>query len=120
VLAGHDRDSLGLLVFPDLDACRALCGSGASGLAPGAVLADPRVRARFADLLGSLGRDSTGSSTRVERLILLEEPPSLDANEITDKGSLNARAILERRAALVDELFADTSAHTIRPILERT
>jgi len=120
VLAGHDRDSVGLLVFPDLDACRALCESGAAGLAPGAVLANPRVRERFADLLASLARGSTGSSTRIERLILLEEPPSLDANEITDKGSLNARAILERRAALVRDLFDDTTSQTIRPTLERT
>jgi len=120
VLAGHDRNSVGLLVFPDVEACRALCGSDAAGLAPGALFADSRVRARFADLLATLARESTGSSTRIERLILLEEPPSLDANEITDKGSLNARAILERRAALVNELFTDTSPQTILPTLERT
>jgi feruloyl-CoA synthase len=120
VLAGHDRDSVGLLVFPDLEACRALCGPEGAGLAPGTLLAHPRVRARFAELLASLARESTGSSTRIERLILLEEPPSLDASEITDKGSLNARAILERRAALVSELFNDTSTQTILPALERT
>jgi feruloyl-CoA synthase len=120
VLAGHDRNAVGLLVFPDFDVCRALCGSDGASLAPGTLLAHPRVRTRFAELLASLGRESTGSSTRIERLILLEEPPSLDASEITDKGSLNARAILERRAALVAELYSDTSPHAIVPALETT
>jgi len=49
--------------------------------------------------------ESTGSSNRVARIIVLEEPPSLDAGEMTDKGSINQRAVLARRAALVDELY---------------
>ena len=49
---------------------------------------------------------ATGSSRRVVRAILLDEPPSLDAGEVTDKGSLNQRKVLERRAALVEELYA--------------
>ncbi len=119
VLAGHDRDYVALLVFPDFDACRALCGSGADGLTPPDVLAHPGVRARFAELLASMAAASTGSSTRIERLVLLEEPPLLDANEITDKGSLNARAILERRAAIVHALFNGDSPRTIALNLER-
>ena len=49
---------------------------------------------------------ATGSATRPRRAIVLEQPPSLDAGEITDKGSLNQRAILDRRRLLVDDLFA--------------
>jgi feruloyl-CoA synthase len=49
---------------------------------------------------------ATGSSNRVARLLLLEEPPSLDRGEITDKGSINQRAVLSGRAALVEELYA--------------
>jgi feruloyl-CoA synthase len=120
VMAGHDRECVAMLVFPDIDACRALCGSAASALALPDVIAHPAVRARFGELLASLARTSTGSSTRVERLLLLEEPPSLDASEITDKGSLNARAILDRRANAVLELFDDGSSQPIALILEKT
>jgi len=48
-----------------------------------------------------------GSSMRIARCLLLAEPPSIDANEITDKGYLNQRAILTRRAALVERLYSD-------------
>ena len=51
---------------------------------------------------------STGSSNRIARALVLEEPPSLDAGEMTDKGSINQRAVLARRAALVDELYRST------------
>jgi feruloyl-CoA synthase len=51
---------------------------------------------------------STGSSNRITRALVLEEPPSLDAGEMTDKGSINQRAVLKRRAALVEELYLDS------------
>ena len=51
-----------------------------------------------------------GSSMRIARCLLLAEPPSIDANEITDKGYLNQRAVLTRRAALVERLYADPAA----------
>ena len=51
---------------------------------------------------------ATGSASRPRRAIVLDAPPSLDAGEVTDKGSLNQRAILERRRALVDDLYAVT------------
>jgi feruloyl-CoA synthase len=105
VIAGHDRDEVGVLIVPDEPACRALCP--ALGDAPlSAVLDHAAVRARFAALLAAVAREGTGSASRVARAILMAEPPSLDANEITDKGSLNQRAILARRAALVEELYA--------------
>jgi feruloyl-CoA synthase len=49
----------------------------------------------------------TGSSTRIARVMLMVEPPSIDGNELTDKGYINQRAGLERRAALVEKLYAD-------------
>jgi feruloyl-CoA synthase len=57
-------------------------------------------------LFDELARQSTGSSTYVKRVIVLDEPPSIDAREITDKGSLNQKAVLQRRVALVEELYA--------------
>jgi feruloyl-CoA synthase len=105
VFAGPDRDELVALVFPDIEACRKLAGLAAD--APAATILDEAgVRARFADLLGRLLAASPGSSTRVMRAILMAELPSLDKGEMTDKGSINQRAVLKNRSGLVDELYA--------------
>ncbi len=103
VLAGHDRDWLSVLIFPDLDACRALAPDVLQSELLSCAAVRDVVRGRLADLAGQ----ATGSSTRIARAILLTEPPSIDAGEITDKGSLNQRAVLDRRAAEVADLYAD-------------
>ncbi|MGA7963895.1 MAG: hypothetical protein WCA33_19550, partial [Candidatus Acidiferrales bacterium] len=77
------------------------------------------IRAHFQALLETCAANSTGSSTRVTRAIIVEEPPSLDAGEITDKGSLNQRAVLDRRAAIVAELYALESSPRIFKIKEK-
>jgi feruloyl-CoA synthase len=100
VIAGADRDEIGALIFPNLEACRKLAASA------GDVTGDARVRAELRARLSTFARTSTGSSNRVCRAILLGAPPSLDAGEMTDKGSINQRAVLERRADLVAELYA--------------
>jgi feruloyl-CoA synthase len=71
------------------------------------VLADPRVRAEFARLLAALAEPSRGTSSRIMRAVLLAEPPSLDIGEMTDKGSINQRAVLTHRAVLVEELYTE-------------
>ncbi len=106
VFAGPDRDDIVALVFPDVEACRKLAPEHAADAAPAAVLADIRVRMKFAELLKALAAASPGSSTRVTRAILMAEPASMDKGEMTDKGSINQRAVLKNRAALVDELYA--------------
>jgi feruloyl-CoA synthase len=106
VFAGPDRDDIVALVFPDLEACRKLAPEHAADAAAAAVFDDVRVRAKFAGLLQALAASSPGSSTRVMRAILMAEPPSMDKGEMTDKGSINQRAVLKNRAALVDELYA--------------
>ena len=55
-------------------------------------------------------RAASGSSTRIARALVLAEPPSIDANEITDKGYINQRAVLEHRAALVERLYSEPAA----------
>jgi feruloyl-CoA synthase len=105
VITGHDRDYAGALIFPNIAVCRDSAGLAADTSA-GDVLAHPRVLQKFQEALDALARESTGSSTFVARAIVLEEPPSLDAREVTDKGSLNQRAVIEHRAALVDDLYA--------------
>jgi feruloyl-CoA synthase len=112
VIAGADRDDLTALVFPDVEACRKLAGLAAD--APvAAVLADAKLREEFHTRLHTLAQGSTGSSTRICRMLLMAEPPSLDAGEATDKGSINQRAVLGRRAALVEELYAGTPSANV-------
>ncbi len=110
VVAGHDRDDVGLLIFADLRACCELFDADQSNLPAAEILEHDLVRARFLDLIKSFAEQSTGSSTRIARAVLVEEPPSLDAGEVTDKGSLNQRAVLERRAPLVEELYSSIEA----------
>ena len=105
VFAGPDRDEIVALVFPDIEACRKLAGLGTDA-APADILDRPAVRSQFSDLLEKLAALSPGSSMRVERAMLMAEPPSMDKGEMTDKGSINQRAVLKNRATLVDELYA--------------
>ena len=106
VIAGHDRSYLGALVVPNLEACAALCSGLSETPAPAEVLGHPAVRARFQVLLDEFAAIQTGSAATIARLSLLEDRPSLDAREVTDKGSLNQRAVLTNRAPLVDDLYA--------------
>jgi feruloyl-CoA synthase len=106
VLAGAERDEVAALIFPDLEACRATTPDLAADTPMPQLLGDPRVRAAFARKLDSFAAASTGTSGRITRAVLLAEPASLDIGEMTDKGSINQRAVLEHRSALVEELYA--------------
>ena len=99
-----NRDDVGLLLFPRLDDCRRLAHLPAHASAR-EVVAAPAVRAYFAALLDSLNRGATGGATTIARLRLMEVAPSLDLGEITDKGSINQRAVLTQRAGLVDAMY---------------
>jgi len=107
VLAGTDRDDVTALIFPDADACRKFVPELSPDAAPRALFADPRVVAEFARRLDTFAAAASGTSNRVCRAVLLAEPPSLDVGEMTDKGSINQRAVLAHRAAMVEDLYAD-------------
>ncbi len=109
VLTAPNRDDLGALVFPRLPECRRLAGLPEDAPAADA-LRHPQVRALFQRLCTQLHAQGTGSATRIARMHLLEEAPSIDAGEITDKNSINQRAVLTRRAALVDAMHAGQAA----------
>ncbi len=113
VLAGADRDEVTALIFPDLDACRTLAPDLAPDVAPAVLLADPRVRYEITGRLDQMARLCRGTSDRIVRGVLLAEPPSLDLGEMTDKGSINQRAVLAYRAALVEDLYADPSSPNV-------
>jgi feruloyl-CoA synthase len=112
-ITGENRMELGALLVPFYPALRALPGV-AVALEDAEVLAHPVVRAHLAELLSRHAATATGSASRVARAMLLEEPPSLDRGEVTDKGSLNQRALLRHRADLVAALYDDADPRVIR------
>jgi feruloyl-CoA synthase len=99
VIAGENRPFPAALIFPKVDAHRP------HRLVPLSGDNDARERIRAA-LVAHNGK-AGGSSNRVGRAIILDAPPSVDHNEITDKGYLNQRAVLASRSALVEKLYAD-------------
>ncbi len=107
VVTGHDRDYIGLLAWPNLPACREMAGLGEDA-SPADTVGHEKVRDHVASALTAYNADAGGSSNRVRRVILMTEPPSIDANEITDKGYINQRATLDRRADLVAALHAES------------
>jgi feruloyl-CoA synthase len=104
VITGLNRDDVGVLIFPRPDECRKLARLADDVPFP-EVLHHPAVRDFFQTLADRLWRDSTGSANRVARLHVLAEPPAIDKGELTDKGSINQRAVLTHRAALVEALY---------------
>ncbi|HEY4067915.1 MAG TPA: feruloyl-CoA synthase [Burkholderiaceae bacterium] len=114
VIAGMNRDEVGVLIFPRLDACRARAGFPADAK-PADVMASPALREFFQRLVDGLYASGTGSASRVARAIVLAVPPSIDRGEITDKGSINQRAVLQHRDAVVQALFDAPGENVILP-----
>jgi feruloyl-CoA synthase len=107
VICGHDREYVAALAWVNQAEARKLLAADED-----VALHDPRLRAHLAQALASLNQGA-GSAARVERLILLSQPPSLDAGEITDKGYINQRASLRHRADAVEQLFAAAPADDV-------
>ncbi len=105
VVAGMNRGEIGLLVFPRLEEVRARFGLGPA-LSAAELLATPAVRDFFQAMLDQLYAAATGGATRPARALLMVEPPHIDRGEVTDKGSINQRAVLAHRADLVERLYA--------------
>ena len=80
------------------------------------VLMHPKVLAHFQTVLNQLAENATGSANRVARLLLLPEPPSIDKGEVTDKGSINQRAVLKHRDLLVQDFHHGQVLHTLLPV----
>ncbi|MBN9516370.1 MAG: AMP-binding protein [Alphaproteobacteria bacterium] len=106
VVCGQDREYVGLLGFPNIAACRQLAADQEARLTTAELLAHPAVVGTLKAGLAKMNAEGGGSSMQVKRVLLMVEPPSVDGNEMTDKGYLNQRATLERRKALVDKLYA--------------
>ncbi|MGE0312791.1 MAG: feruloyl-CoA synthase [Lautropia sp.] len=104
VITGLDRNEIGALVFPRPDECRRIAGLAADASLD-AVLRSAPVRAFFEAVAARLLAEATGSASRVARMYLLSQPPAIDLGEVTDKGSINQRAVLKAREDLVEQMY---------------
>jgi feruloyl-CoA synthase len=107
VVCGHDRDAIGLFIFPRADQVH---GDNCSD---GAVI-DSILQATIEERLRAMAKTATGSGRRISRAMILAEPPSLKDGELTDKGSLNVRKIITRRARLLERLYDNEDPALIR------
>jgi feruloyl-CoA synthase len=106
VVCGEGRDQVGLLGFPNIAACRKVAGDEHVELSTDQLLKHPAVVETVKAGLARMNAECRGSSMQVRRVLLMVEPPSVDGNEMTDKGYINQRATRERRKTLVDRLYS--------------
>nr|WP_240722495.1 feruloyl-CoA synthase [Poseidonocella sp. HB161398] len=107
VICGHDRGEIGLFIFPRPD--RVQEGNSSDG-----AVIDGHLQAEIEAVMREMERRATGSAKKITRALLLAEPPSLKDGEITDKGSLNIRKIITRRARLLERLYDNEDPALIR------
>jgi feruloyl-CoA synthase len=114
VITGLNMKEVGALILPALIPARKALGlSDAASYAE--VASHPQLLAAMQQLINTLAHSATGSANRIARAVVLTEPPSIDKGEITDKGSINQRAVLKERDALVQALYADSAVGLLKP-----
>ena len=110
VVTGHDRDFVGLMAWPSLAGLKRICNEASAPTDTAGLAQAPEVIAYIRDAIAAHNARQTGTSTIIRRVLLVQQPPSIDANEITDKGYVNQRVVLEHRRDLVDLLYAEPQA----------
>jgi feruloyl-CoA synthase len=113
VITGLNLKEVGALLFPT-PALRVLSGLGADASLDQVAAAEP-VQRWLQTLLNTLAQTATGSASRIARAVLLTTPPDIDKGEVTDKGSINQRAVLKQREKLVDALHDGSLPFTVKP-----
>jgi feruloyl-CoA synthase len=106
IIAGHDRDQLAALVLLDEGRVRALCADAPKDASLAQLASHPKLVDALRAALVRSQAEGTGSANRITRLLVLTELPTIDRGELTDKGSINQRAVLETRRELVDRMYA--------------
>jgi feruloyl-CoA synthase len=104
-VAGLDKEYIAILAWPNMQAAREICAD-ANMTTPDEILRSKPLMDYVRERLARHNKGAGGSSGKVARIMLMTEPPSIDGHEITDKGYVNQRATLERRAKLVEALYA--------------
>lgn len=111
LVAGLDREYIGILGFPNVTACQACVGDHSLNVEE--LVHHPKVLETLAEGLRFHNETNPGSSTRIKRALLMTEPPSVDKGELTDKGYINQSTALSRRADLVEKLYADPPGNDV-------
>jgi feruloyl-CoA synthase len=106
VIAGLNRDGLGALLIPDARGCAAYLPHLPADLGAAQLAQLPELRAELQRRLDRFAVDHPGGSTSIARALVLDSPPALGNGELTDKGTINQRAVLDNRANLVEALYA--------------
>ena len=113
VVVGADRQDVRVLIFPDWGLCATTVGLLNTGT-PAEIASNKTLRAIFRERLAKLAAVGTGSSNRIVAALLVEDPPSSTAGELTEKGTVNSRALERNRPELWDALFGDTDDRVLR------
>lgn len=113
VVAGADRKDVRVLIFPDWKECATAAGLDVA-TKPAEIAANQTVRTMFRERLAKLYAAGTGSSNRIVAGLLVENPPASAAGELTDKGTVNSRALQRNRPELLDTLFEDENERVLR------
>ncbi|GAB3169045.1 feruloyl-CoA synthase [Telluribacter humicola] len=112
VISGHDRDYVGALVFPEVEACKARFGlTFDADLRE--VAASAQLKQTMQQILDILGQRSTGSATLIKRVLIADFTLSMDAGELTDKGSVNQKQVLKNHPEAVALLYQPKPAHQV-------
>lgn len=112
VIVGADRKDVRMLIFPDWEACAAAVGEGPAS--PARLAPDKTLRSIFHERLAEIAAAGTGSSNRIVAALLVELPPSGAAGELTEKGTVNSRALERNRPELLEVLFGETDERVLR------
>lgn len=107
IVVGEGRDEVGLVAWLNAAGCRQLIGEGAPAELS-ALACHPAIHAHLRTSLARWNAVNTGATLRIARILLLPDAPSIDANEITDKGYINQRVAQDNRQAEVNRLFDNT------------
>lgn len=113
VIAGADREDVRILIFPDWEVCADSIGSDHTA-PPAEIALNKSLRAMFYERLAKLAAKGTGSSNRIVAALLVDVPPSNSAGELTEKGTVNSRALQRNRPELMEALFGDTDDRVLR------
>ena len=105
VIAGHDREEIGILIFPNINSCKKLCRPISEETSNEEILRHNNVVNELLVGLNDYNLKNKSTSRKVARALFLVDPPDIDSNEITDKGYINQRAVLEGRSNYVSKLF---------------